>query len=464
MASTTCIFRSARCASVSFVFLAAATGHRTALATLPQAGDLAFGLSNADGTLTTELVRGPATMGGGVKQTSPWQSTPFIEILKFDNRGGIAHNAQGNLLGVDFGTAGAGGQVYSFATSGSDPVAAPQLIVDTVDPSIGTQIGGSVTQTRLGEFAVSPDNTKFATTGYDAGDVLVYDYSAGNGMGTGASASGGRQTAIATIGIQKTQGVAWKDNSTVLVFSSLAKLYEVNATTMTPTLVKTVDPGITADGNFTALAYNPSVSPYIYAAYGGFDSVAAMTKNRLYVIDPASSYNVVKTIDLSTSINTARDIALDKNGNLFISQFGGTGTAGAAIDFLPAANVLNPATLTDNSSVDWYTSSTLASFSGLDIGFGPAGVAGDYNGDGIVNAADYTVWRSHLGQTFSLPNRSSMNSGPISQADFDFWKSRFGAASGSGSFSGGGAVPEPTSVALMLMGLAAMIVGRRCFG
>ena len=111
--------------------------------------------------------------------------------------------------------------------------------------------------------------------------------------------------------------------------------------------------------------------------------------------------------------------------------------------------------------MDWYTSATLANFSGLDIGFGPAGVAGDYNGNGIVDAADYTVWRDHLGQAFSLPNRSSLNSGPIGQADYDFWKSRFGLTSGSGSLSGS-SVPEPTSVALLAIGLASAVCGRRC--
>ena len=30
---------------------------------------------------------------------------------------------------------------------------------------------------------------------------------------------------------------------------------------------------------------------------------------------------------------------------------------------------------------------------------------GDYNGNGIVDAADYTVWRDHLGQTYALQNR-----------------------------------------------------------
>src|SRR5262245_142524 len=37
----------------------------------------------------------------------------------------------------------------------------------------------------------------------------------------------------------------------------------------------------------------------------------------------------------------------------------------------------------------------------------PAGVPGDYNKDGTVNAADYAVWRDHLGQTFQLDNEVS---------------------------------------------------------
>src|SRR5262245_39220482 len=114
--------------SVSAI-LSAASG-RLAFADLPQPGDIAFGLSNADATKTIELVRGAATPGGGMHLSSPWQSTVFIEVVKFDNLGGIAHNAHGNLLGVDFGTAGAGGQIYSFATTGSDPTPAAQLIVD----------------------------------------------------------------------------------------------------------------------------------------------------------------------------------------------------------------------------------------------------------------------------------------------------------------------------------------------
>jgi hypothetical protein len=217
-------------------------------------------------------------------------------------------------------------------------------------------------------------------------------------------------------------------------------LYTVNATNAALTMVKDVDPTLGSNANFTAIAYNPSVSKYIYATYGGFDAVASATLNKLYVIDPTASYNVVKTISLSTSINTARDIALDKNGNLFLSQFGGTGTLGAAIDFIPAANVLNPATLTDNSSIDWYTSTTLASFSGIDIGFGAAaGLTGDYNHDGKVDARDYVVWRD-----------TGIN-GVQGYAD---WRANFGTGAGSGSsLAVAAAVPEPAS--LLLLSVAA---------
>jgi hypothetical protein len=83
----------------------------------------------------------------------------------------------------------------------------------------------------------------------------------------------------------------------------------------------------------------------------------------------------------------------------------------------------------------------------------PAGVTGDYNGNGIVDAADYTVWRDHLGQTFSLPNRDSANTGPISASDYSSWVSNFGQHSGAGAgLSTGGTVPEPGSLLMGTLG------------
>jgi hypothetical protein len=78
------------------------------------------------------------------------------------------------------------------------------------------------------------------------------------------------------------------------------------------------------------------------------------------------------------------------------------------------------------------------------------GVPGDYNGNNIVDAADFTVWRDHLGQTYQLQNEGdSVSPGEVMQDDFTFWKSQFGMGSGAGSGSlGAGAVPEPPTVLL----------------
>ena len=52
-------------------------------------------------------------------------------------------------------------------------------------------------------------------------------------------------------------------------------------------------------------------------------------------------------------------------------------------------------------------------------------VIGDYNQDGIVDAADYTVWRDHLGQTFALPNRDPGNTGAIGAGGLQHLEEQF---------------------------------------
>jgi hypothetical protein len=96
---------------------------------------------------------------------------------------------------------------------------------------------------------------------------------------------------------------------------------------------------------------------------------------------------------------------------------------------------------------------------------------GDYNGNGVVDAADYTVWRDHLDQEFALPNKDPANlDGIVTQADYDFWKSHFGDSSGSGSAASAAfplppstlatAVPEP-AIGMSLFAAAALLVGVR---
>lgn len=85
----------------------------------------------------------------------------------------------------------------------------------------------------------------------------------------------------------------------------------------------------------------------------------------------------------------------------------------------------------------------------------PAGLPGDYNGDGTVNLADYTVWRDNLGASDeSALNNNGEGIGGITTSDYQFWKDRFGNTSGSASLATASAVPEPSAVLLAIISLA----------
>jgi hypothetical protein len=87
------------------------------------------------------------------------------------------------------------------------------------------------------------------------------------------------------------------------------------------------------------------------------------------------------------------------------------------------------------------------------------GLAGDYNGDNKIDAADYTVWRDAMASSSALMNDSTPNS--VSIDDFNYWKSHFGQSIG-GGFGSIGVVPEPAAALMaMFAGVAHCLAVRR---
>jgi hypothetical protein len=76
---------------------------------------------------------------------------------------------------------------------------------------------------------------------------------------------------------------------------------------------------------------------------------------------------------------------------------------------------------------------------------------GDYNNDGIVDAADYNVWRDSLGMASAGLAADGNNDGKVDQEDYLVWKNHFGQGAGSGA--GSIAVPEPGGLALALVAM-----------
>jgi hypothetical protein len=93
------------------------------------------------------------------------------------------------------------------------------------------------------------------------------------------------------------------------------------------------------------------------------------------------------------------------------------------------------------------------------------GIRGDFNGDGRASAADYTVWRDSLGATVTKGTAADGNiNGSIDQDDFDVWIANYGNVAiaygnGSGSIASA-AVPEPTSLLLIIPSLCALLASR----
>ncbi|QDU55080.1 LamG-like jellyroll fold domain-containing protein [Aeoliella mucimassa] len=88
-------------------------------------------------------------------------------------------------------------------------------------------------------------------------------------------------------------------------------------------------------------------------------------------------------------------------------------------------------------------------------------MAGDFNGDGMVNLADYTVWRDNLGSSDeSAFAPGTGNGGGIDASDYQAWKSNFGATSGSLSAVEAANVPEPATIMVVFLAMAAFGVRR----
>lgn len=72
-----------------------------------------------------------------------------------------------------------------------------------------------------------------------------------------------------------------------------------------------------------------------------------------------------------------------------------------------------------------------------------ASLPGDFNGNGTVDAADYTIWRDGLG-------------GAYTQAHYTEWKTHFGQSAGSAASAAATTVPEPAGFVLVIGGIFAL--------
>jgi hypothetical protein len=90
---------------------------------------------------------------------------------------------------------------------------------------------------------------------------------------------------------------------------------------------------------------------------------------------------------------------------------------------------------------------------------------GDYNGDFVVSAADYTVWRNHLGEgDESSLNFNGNGADGVDFEDYQWWKTHYGEPDevGAGSeLTSLAPAPEPSASILALYGSPVLLARRR---
>jgi hypothetical protein len=95
-----------------------------------------------------------------------------------------------------------------------------------------------------------------------------------------------------------------------------------------------------------------------------------------------------------------------------------------------------------------------------------ATLPGDYNSDGVVEVADYVLWRKTNGTSGS--GLAADGSGPtigvpdstVDQHDYNYWRANYGTSAGAGSASNS-PVPEPTTALIATMFVALLALNRR---
>ncbi|MCA9240875.1 MAG: hypothetical protein KDA37_11780 [Planctomycetales bacterium] len=83
-------------------------------------------------------------------------------------------------------------------------------------------------------------------------------------------------------------------------------------------------------------------------------------------------------------------------------------------------------------------------------------LSGDYNVDGVVDAADYSVWRDSLGEVGIGLVADGNRDGWVSQIDYQIWRSHYGETLAGPGESAQANVPEPPLGALLFAAAAAL--------
>jgi hypothetical protein len=188
--------------------------------------------------------------------------------------------------------------------------------------------------------------------------------------------------------------------------------------------IQGLDPALTYDFSFFGSHSHEGDPTTVYSVYSDSAYTNLVSTVNLNVRDPADegTYN-------RDTIATISNLAPPTSTILYVQFVGNTGNLGYLNEMRIQATGVAPR------------------------------ITGDYDNNGVVDAADYVLWRNSVGTTTVLPNDPV--GGMIGTAQYNNWRSNFGKLPGGGSGLGASAVPEPASLVMTLIGAIGLFFLKR---
>jgi hypothetical protein len=153
----------------------------------------------------------------------------------------------------------------------------------------------------------------------------------------------------------------------------------------------------------------------------------------------------------------------DATWNTAARMLSGTFSPGVSPLFFPGStgNIFTSVPITNNATGNEALASSVTTI----VRTNAVAASADYNHNGIVDAADYVLWRKTLGMAAVPPGSGADGNvdGTVNAGDYTLWRAHFGnpMGAGSGANLSTSAVPEPSACVLLAIGALLSIAPRR---
>ena len=378
----------------------------------------------------------------------------------------------------------------NFAISHNATIAANQNFVVTKPDVGGGQIGYNVSLQEVLVLEVNR-NTGAATVKHPgSASILMDGYFVGSTVG---SLTPGGRTSVSG---QSSLGTGWVD--TAATATNIGELKAVGDGTVPGGNVANISLGSIFDATAGPFGQNNEDLQFVYRRStdsaqfpGRIEYVGDKFNTLILQVDPTgagdaflrNTSNKMAIIDSYEVLSDAGRLSPSGWDSLDDNDFEGAGTW---LELLSNANQIGEVNQTGFTTLGPGASLNLGPLylggtqdldfnflqMGDDEGLGTAGIVvyqaftallGDYNGNGVVDAADYTVFRDRFNQSFALSGErpDAATPGTVDAEDYQYWVSRFGATTNPGAASlGAGAVPEPAAWSLLIAAALALVTRR----